>query len=918
MKSLSVVVAILVALVAYSDAQAYTWVGGTMSFDDPQNWASGFVPDNSTNAPCATRFGSVNSNIISTLGARRYFVGQQLLLPSNGILRLPSPGTAITFTVPTSNAQCSSSDTLNWVGGTTPNKRNDFYCHENWNLGGQTIDSPPCANDRIVFDNTETFHIQVDPSVKMILFSSITFGNLVVSDTNPNLRALMPQIDLLDTSAVVYLGLSVTPICSATGIWQYDSSDRFRPCKCFSSCPTAAMQAQYDEIVRRNAFNAGSSSRTAFYANATLPFSGTFTPSALNVSSDVFNANVNNATQAAILAAALRNALMSIPAYTASVTVAPAGANLRASGSVYSYSGALYTPGTTTLPTGTLSWAATNFPPSPTAHIIQSIIATTLPPLMIEFFVDQLISMADGLLPPVSPNVVDLLTPLANNPNAITTSATVPCFASCTTDCASCSADLGTALQTSLGLSPTDAANLANQLIAAKNATVAEGGDWQAVSNNTAGIVNLNQQLNTLQNQANNVAPQVYSYTSASFGLGRLRSASFQLRALMPENRNALMTTLLNSLNAATNLLSIGNVQVGWSPNYVSPARRRRAVNVELTPSALTVQFSYNVSCVPVDTACRTPINPSTTVGAALLAQLNNALSISQIASPQCQLLSVASPSFSQSCLNQVAADYCTAAMINGSSESSARLATQQVIYELTMCGLQPRYPNGSCFDTSEMAAGLSLASSTASSCYCASSTAATTPSTAPTTTPAATTTTTTTTASGDGSGSANAASASSGGSSMLPIIAAAAGGAAVLVLILVLLYLRKRRNASRTSQKAGADRNVVSFENPMYDDPAGLPTQPVYSGVTHEGDGLYDEPAFNTNSKQNPIYNSTEDLAYAGGGSGAVDGYLDVSPKNKIEDVGYLGNVADQPEDVGYLDRNPIYDKKEDMSKPE
>ncbi len=105
-------------------------------------------------------------------------------------------------------------------------------------------------------------------------------------------------------------------------------------------------------------------------------------------------------------------------------------------------------------------------------------------------------------------------------------------------------------------------------------------------------------------------------------------------------------------------------------------------------------------------------------------------------------------------------------------------------------------------------------------------------------------------------------------------------------------------------------DRTVVAFENPMYDDPAvtisfmktdfqttGAGSQPTYdsSMPAEGGEGLYDEPAFNSSAKANPVYQSTEDLA-AGGeyvdGDGVQkgDGYLDVSPNTKPDDVGYLG----------------------------
>jgi len=52
-----------------------------------------------------------------------------------------------------------------------------------------------------------------------------------------------------------------------------------------------------------------------------------------------------------------------------------------------------------------------------------------------------------------------------------------------------------------------------------------------------------------------------------------------------------------------------------------------------------------------------------------------------------------------------------------------------------------------------------------------------------------------------------------------------------------------------------------------MYDDPSAGGAAPDEDG------GLYDEPAFNADGKENPMYASNENTAAAGGG------YLDVEP---------------------------------------
>jgi len=147
-----------------------------------------------------------------------------------------------------------------------------------------------------------------------------------------------------------------------------------------------------------------------------------------------------------------------------------------------------------------------------------------------------------------------------------------------------------------------------------------------------------------------------------------------------------------------------------------------------------------------------------------------------------------------------------------------------------------------------------------------------------------------------------NAASTSGGSSSTVvgAAIGAVIGIIALVVLIIIAVVLMRRRNpglvASAMTQK---DRNVVAFENPMYDDPTqvGGSAAPVYDmsvagaqSTTDGGEGLYDEPAFNANnqsnqpgheSRENPVYSSTGDLTEQteteeGGG------YLDVAGQDE------------------------------------
>jgi len=109
-----------------------------------------------------------------------------------------------------------------------------------------------------------------------------------------------------------------------------------------------------------------------------------------------------------------------------------------------------------------------------------------------------------------------------------------------------------------------------------------------------------------------------------------------------------------------------------------------------------------------------------------------------------------------------------------------------------------------------------------------------------------------------------------SSGLPMMIIIAAAAGLVLCIIIVVVVLRMGGSDDGEAKSSEA---RGVVSFENPMYDDPSAGDAAPDEDG------GLYDEPAFNADGKENPMYASNENTAAAGGG------YLDVEPDDGEDD---------------------------------
>merc|ERR1711990_1092138 len=103
--------------------------------------------------------------------------------------------------------------------------------------------------------------------------------------------------------------------------------------------------------------------------------------------------------------------------------------------------------------------------------------------------------------------------------------------------------------------------------------------------------------------------------------------------------------------------------------------------------------------------------------------------------------------------------------------------------------------------------------------------------------------------------------------------IAAGGGGGLLLIIIIIVPAVCLASGGGKKGDRA--DRNVVAFENPMYDDP-----KQGGKGPTTTGDNgmLYDEPSFNSTDKQNPMYTSNEEVATGGG-------YLDVQPDDDEDD---------------------------------
>jgi hypothetical protein len=125
------------------------------------------------------------------------------------------------------------------------------------------------------------------------------------------------------------------------------------------------------------------------------------------------------------------------------------------------------------------------------------------------------------------------------------------------------------------------------------------------------------------------------------------------------------------------------------------------------------------------------------------------------------------------------------------------------------------------------------------------------------------------------------AASQADNSTGSLAIIAGGAGGGLVLIIIVIVIVMRRGKN-SDSDGKDDVQREVVAFENPMYDTPDN-DTVAVYEDQGDDLEALYDEPAFAEGNAtvQNPLYQSTDDLTAEEEEEG---GYLDVAGMEEDE----------------------------------
>lgn len=928
--------------VAHAQTQAWVWNGGTMNFGDAKNWANGLSPSNNTVAVCSTTFGGPNKNIISTLGANTYFVGRKLIFPRAGGLRLATTGSAVVFSAApmawndTASNPCDSPDSVNyvWTGGLQYEERNDFYCHKNWLKTGKATVKVPCVSDDVYIGGEDTFQLSVVSStdVKLVAFRSFQYGSTlsVTSATSAIPATLLPLavngFDFLSTTANVVINSNPNSVfdnyCKPLNYYvtypATDSSEAVSACQCYSSCPTPAMLLAQQINIRDNIQSEFKSLPTSF---PVVPFSGSFSAASLFIPADVPLSGVFNKS---VLLPALQAAASSIPGFTLSVT----NMALSANGNSIVVTGVAYNFSFTALPAGASTTVAPTLlvlnlnstSPSVNASRLVGALQVALAPLLqppVAAYLSDILANLQKQLPPSATALLDNLTSVADNSGLtptvlLNTSNNDPCFSTCTTDCAACADSLQATL-INAGVDNATAANLANSFITTKSENPT---NWNNITSQINNVVQQTQAVDNQKNATSVLTTVVKKYlTSQPAFFGRTMTVSDQLLAVSPQNINNLTKVVSNALQGTKLFDSVDSVNLTWVSTIPGGSNRRRsapAASNVLTASALQLIFSYSVSCSANDPACSQPFSPNSPAFASILNLISNAAQALSLLLPPCIISS--GPLTGQPnpvCMNISGSAFCSNLVSLGMDTTSARASTFNFLYNLTRCGGQPAYPDGTCVDTSQLQNAQNVAQTISQVTTCAVPTPSPPVSPPSPPSPPSSPGNGAGGSSGSGSGAASTADGGGGGGGGLGIIAGAAGGgAAIAILVAFLLWRRRKNNATGSSQRKGSaiDRTVVAFENPMYDDPSMNPQntyEASHGGGHHDSDGLYDEPAFSGSNlkKSNPMYQSNEDIT--GGGGDGGDGYLDVSAKAGAEDVGYLDQGDNGgAEDMGYIEQ--------------
>lgn len=440
----------------------------------------------------------------------------------------------------------------------------------------------------------------------------------------------------------------------------------------------------------------------------------------------------------------------------------------------------------TTAPTS-ISWTSSSITIPITASRVQTVAQSTVSSTLLSLYAAILNSQVSNTIAQQPTPVQTVFNQLQQTPNATTilnVANANTCLSTCATStaCNACSSSLIADL-TSAGVNATNAATLTNNLILAKNADIAT---WPTTINTLNTTLQQAAQATQTQQNQNQATPKLFTVNSPPFYIGRTRTLADQLLAVSSGNSRAFANALTSSVTNFQNIRQVWNLVPTFAGSVPTGFRRRRST--PLSPTAIQVTFTYNISCLPADTACQSTLLTSAALYSSLSSALNNGFGVYALAPLQCQLSGYTQ--WSATCLRNVAFDACVANFAISGNNAASQQVGAQAVYNITSCGFQPSFPNGTCLDPFNViqSSALADAQTYVIGMDCTSINNTLPPTTASTTTAAATTV-------------GAAASSGGGGGVGLGMVAGAAGGgiAVIIIIIAVAMYFRKQKTAPKS-----------------------------------------------------------------------------------------------------------------------
>jgi len=893
---------VLAAVLASAYAADLTWVGCNTDFANRNNWDSSGKKAFGESTPASFVYVASNSDC-AWLPVDTYVAGRTATVPGSGVysmyeLVLASEGSILTLSADGTELvfykQSDTSGDAKFIGGQPAQLKSttcNFQCNKNWvdTATGLAVKLPPCDGDTATFPISHTYKVSIPGVVNV---DKVVFDNTPITQ-----KSDIPQYQAFPTGSNLQLLLNDNSNCRASGTFNKITN----LCLCSSSCAAGSDAFASDAQLRNSVKAAATAEVQSDLTAIKQPFSGTFYIGLMLSAMGGTGVESQGKPDSLCLFGA-DNKAATIAAITTYIQKWVIGSSMPDLQVTYNQntntlmaSSANFTAAPRTTPNFQTSFGnIVKEPIGPNMlvvhlfHAIYSQLPTcrvnAIKPTLDDYFNKCVSGGMPGL-----PTQLKLSRGVCTAMRTLLEAAINPIS---TFDISSgmlqemslfqISPQAATqAFAPSAALLNTLDANLITPALATTNMLTIYYALYPGAStagSTTAGPINVspdqivtvadgisdvfNDRRAYIINQRAYPAPQLSRKNSTvTFVVGE-RLPQSDINDILDLAEGDLAAQLATELPGTQPLLAVDPATIAFAladtPADVADCAKRSRRGAGNTGSAqhpLQVTLSYTSlqsnNCTSTSTSVNCPLTPGTNAYATVESMVDNLVTIYTVAGDSTRICAnfSADPVALQTCLdNYCQSSYC--AMVRaGETSATIRSSIARSVSEVIKCPT-----GGSCVDADALAFFATWADSTIASLNG-------------------------TVNCNSGGSAASALSSPAGGAGIGVGI-----GAGVLILIVVIVVVRRRRNNGSSGK---ADRNVVAFENPMYDDPTSGGAAPVYDmsnpaggAQVPENEGLYDEPAFNANkavaggpARENPVYQSTENVAEEGGGYLDVDG---------------------------------------------